>query len=670
MALNAEAFLEEVSWETFDNLKKPDLMLLAKYLDLETKQSMRKNVVKNILIDRLVEDDFLDNSYLENKIELEDPDSNISVKLKRLEIEREIELKKLKLEEDKLRLKEKLETERMVMEHELKEKELEMNMKLKFEQEKQKQGKPSSSFDPSRFIKFVPIFSETEVDQFFLQFEKVATSLKWPKDMWALLIQSALTGKAREVFSSLSLEDSNDYDLLKQRVLRSYELVPEAYRQQFRNKNKTSEQTHMEFAREKEQLLNRWLNSKEVTTLDQLKQVILIEEFKTQLHADIKTYLDDKKVDNIHTAASAADDYSLTHKQNTMGHQNKSPPFTTNDKRVGGTTSESVIRCNYCKKKGHIISECWTLRGKTPKPSGCAVPQNNTSITSPEFQDFIMSGKVSMNNERAGTKPVTIIRDTGCAQSMLLEGILPLGGSTKHTVIQGVGMNTFEVPLYSINLECDLVTGPVVVGVIPQLPIKGATMLLGNDLAGKKVLPEPIMKMCPIKMVHAEEDSEIIPACTITRAESQKLNEQNSESTGKTSESLKLNEQNNESTGKTSESLKLNEQNNESTGKTSESLKLKEQNNEFTGKTSENLKFNEQINESTGKTSESVKTYENGGIEVDLQDTFMALLNDFPLLEEMKDHNNDPTRSRIIVEQENDDELIDLGQRSLPPRGG
>ena len=46
-------------------------------------------------------------------------------------------------------------------------------------------------------------------------FEKVVQSLKWPKDAWTLLSQSGLVGKARAVYSALSVEDSGQYEVVK-----------------------------------------------------------------------------------------------------------------------------------------------------------------------------------------------------------------------------------------------------------------------------------------------------------------------------------------------------------------------------------------------------------------------------------------------------------------------
>ena len=47
------------------------------------------------------------------------------------------------------------------------------------------------------------------------------------------ILQSALVDKARKIFSQLTVEDSENYDVVKQRVLKGYVLVPEAYRQKF-----------------------------------------------------------------------------------------------------------------------------------------------------------------------------------------------------------------------------------------------------------------------------------------------------------------------------------------------------------------------------------------------------------------------------------------------------
>ena len=99
-------------------------------------------------------------------------------------------------------------------------------------------------------VKSVPIFIETEVHSFFLQFEKVATQREWPGEYWSTLVQTSFKGKAREVYATMSVEESSDYEKVKSAVLKAYEWVPKRYREKFRGWKKTSNQTHMEFCRE------------------------------------------------------------------------------------------------------------------------------------------------------------------------------------------------------------------------------------------------------------------------------------------------------------------------------------------------------------------------------------------------------------------------------------
>ena len=151
----------------------------------------------------------------------------------------------------------------------------------------------------------MPKFEEKEVNKYFLHFEKIAESLKWLNESWTLLLQSVFVGKAREMYSSLSVEQYQKYDVVKKAVLKAYELVPEAYRQKFRSAKKESNQTHVEFARVQEQMFDRWLSSKNVNEdFKQLRQLVLIEQFKECIHANIKTHLDERDINNLEDAAT------------------------------------------------------------------------------------------------------------------------------------------------------------------------------------------------------------------------------------------------------------------------------------------------------------------------------------------------------------------------------
>lgn len=410
-------------------------------------------------------------------------------------------------------------------------------------------------FDVSKNIALVPTFRESEVDSYFNAFERIATALVWPKDMWPILLQCKLVGKAQEVVSSLSLEESLKYEMLKEAILRAYELVPEAYRQKFRNHKKTSEQTFVEFAREKGVLFDKWCAASEVKdNFESLRQLILVEDFKGTLPEKVVVFLNEQKVTSVSKAAVLADEFVLTHKHvfvssfrsnreaplRPMGQSIGRPPF---DKFKGPPSPPRSDReCFYCHKKGHVISDCFSLKRRQQvspgpqKPKGMGlikgVSPPEAGMSQPEedgpddcFKPFMSEGLVSFTGNPEEQRPVRMLRDTGASQSIIREGILPwssISSCRSSVVIQGVGMSYIPAPLHRINVLSHLVNGFFRVAVLPALPIKGVDFILGNDLAGGRVVPVPELVDSPDLHLGSDNMAEIhpgtFPACVTTRA--------------------------------------------------------------------------------------------------------------------------------------------------------
>ena len=230
------------------------------------------------------------------------------LRLAELKEDRELRELELKAEREKRDLELKAEQEKALLEAEKEAavREHELKMAGLF---KHSPSDKASAFDPARNIRLVPPFQEKEVDNYFAHFEKVADSLNWPKESWVLLLQSVLVVKAQEIYGSLSVEQSSNYEHVKEAILKAYEFVPEAYRQKFRNYLIYDGKTHVEFVREKENLFNR-CHSKGIGQDDfkKLKQMVLLEEFKDKVRPDIRSHLDEQKVEELEKAAVMADD--------------------------------------------------------------------------------------------------------------------------------------------------------------------------------------------------------------------------------------------------------------------------------------------------------------------------------------------------------------------------
>ena len=199
-----ESFTEKPSLLTLDSLKKADPLAIAQHYKLSLMtSSQNKGEIKKLIKEYLIDEELVPKDK-----ELPLPSTGL-LELKLLEFqEREKE------RESQLRMKEL----------EIQEKELSIQLRLK-ELEKTKEpatpaGHEAATFDVSKHIRLVPPFQEKKVDKYFLHFEKIATCLEWPRDVWMLLLQSVLVGKACEVYSAMSLEQSSQYDLVKKAVLR------------------------------------------------------------------------------------------------------------------------------------------------------------------------------------------------------------------------------------------------------------------------------------------------------------------------------------------------------------------------------------------------------------------------------------------------------------------
>ena len=579
---------------------------------------MRKHEIKNILVQYFVDEEIFNENALSLIVDIQSVSNSKELELKfqirQLEIqerekerererERETEereerekerererereeRKEREKEREREREEREKEREREREREERKEREKERDFQLRMreiemqERANQPKQKIEYNFDVTKHIRLVPPFQEKEVDKYFLHFEKVAENLNWPKEHWTLLLQSVLIGRAREIYIQLGVEQSHHYETVKELILKGYELVPEAYRQKFRNCKKDSNQTHVEFARNKEQLFDRWCCSKKIDeNYDKLRQLMLVEEFKRCIQSDVKTFLDEKQVETLEEAARLADDYYLTHKVSfiakpkpTSSHpQNKfmsgnssGMPSQSNTPKTNSTSETksqyplSRPTCNYCKKPGHLVSECLKLKRKLErdeaKPTGLTTlrprPQSSIKtntidiVTKPKsdstmeiFEPFMLNGFVSLSGDNCPPTPIKILRDTGASQSLILADILPFSEKTSSgtsVLIQGVECGTVNIPLHHVNLSSDLVTGLVVIGITPSLPFKGVHLLLGNDLAGDKVVVNPLVTDTPnigqtdnpIK----QEIPDLYPSCAVTRAMAKKAILKNSNS--------------------------------------------------------------------------------------------------------------------------------------------
>ena len=484
-----ENFLKEPSMEKLEKLRKSEIIKIGEKLELNVENSMRKHELVIKIARHMVDENVFEEAVLEE----------LPTEMIRMTPE-EIELEKIKIQAQMELQRNKMELEKIRIQQETRLREVDLAIRGRKESH--------DSFEVTKQARLVPKFEEANVDGYFAHFERTALNLGWPKECWSMLLQTVLTGKAQRAYATLPTENCADYDLVKAAVLKSFELVPEAYRQKFRTQRKTENQSYVEFLREKENALDKWCDSKRIDgDAEKLRQLILAEEFLNCVPEEVRVHLSERKTDVTYEMAALADEYILTHRKT------KEKTFTGNrvkfkaelrpkeeNRRTFQSSSRTVV-CYKCGKAGHIAIRCRLGKGPERNQTQPRKPQGAVTTTRGNQSYRPWTKKGMIKGPHGGPVEVSILRDTGASQSLLLRNKLPkrVIEATRETVmIEGIGGKRVKIPLCKITLKSQWKDGPIKVGVVDKLPMRGISLILGNEVRTKKCHPKKMAKISAI----------------------------------------------------------------------------------------------------------------------------------------------------------------------------
>ena len=485
-----ENFLKEPSMEKLERLRNSEIIKIGEKLELNVQNSMRKHELVRKIVEHMVDENVLEEAVLEE----------LPTEMIRMTPE-QIELEKIKIQAQMELQRNKMELEKVKIQQETRLQEVDLAIR----------GRKGShdSFEVTKQARLVPKFEEANVDGYFAHFERTALNLGWPKECWSMPLQTVLTGKAQRAYATLPTENCADYDLVKAAVLKSFELVPEAYQQKFRTQRKTENQSYVEFLREEENALDKWCDSKRIDgDAEKLRQLILAEEFLNCVPEEVRVHLSERRTGVTYEMAALADEYILTHRKtkektftgNRVKFKAESSPEgrpKEENRRTFQSSSRTVV-CYKCGKAGHIAIRCQLGKGpernqtQPRKPQGAVTtPRGNQS-----YRPWTKKGMI--RGPHGGPVKISILRDTGASQSLLLRSKLPKGviEATRETVmIEGIGGKRVKIPLCKITLKSQWKNGPIKVGVVDKLPMKGISLILGNKVRTKKCNPCKMTKI-------------------------------------------------------------------------------------------------------------------------------------------------------------------------------
>ena len=186
-----EQFVESPEWNKLEKLRKADLVEIAGHYKIGIDPGVKKAQVLDALVKGLVENKIVEELVIPVGSPDDDGDENPEIEVPKAGIgtDSAIRIKELELEKCKLELEYQFKFKQQELETQVRMRELDIQAQAR-PTVSTPTGRGAVNFDASRNVRLVPPFDERDVDRYFSHFEKVATSLSWPKEFWPLLLQS------------------------------------------------------------------------------------------------------------------------------------------------------------------------------------------------------------------------------------------------------------------------------------------------------------------------------------------------------------------------------------------------------------------------------------------------------------------------------------------------
>ena len=220
-----------------------------------------------------------------------------------------------------------------------------------------------------------------DLDAYIRRFERFAISQGWKRESWAVSLSALLKGKALEVYSRLSPEESVDYDKLKNALLKRFQLTEDGYRAKFRTSHPQKGETPCQFAARLSSYFHRWVELSGIELeYEKLVDLLLREQFTQSCSKELSAYLKEKRYTSVDVMADAAERYTEAHGlssftpsgQRGNGYRpTKVSDIKSSENKQNGSTatkkynqSSGGRRCYICGSPSHLANDC----GKKNKP--------------------------------------------------------------------------------------------------------------------------------------------------------------------------------------------------------------------------------------------------------------------------------------------------------------
>lgn len=144
------------------------------------------------------------------------------------------------------------------------------------------------------YIPELPIFQEDsdDIDAYICGFETQARILNWLKEMWSLNLAAKLQGPALNVYCTLARKGEITYEMLKEKLLWTFQRAEEEYREEFRTVQPHATESMTAFLKRMSYLADRWISRTQIMKdYQHLRDLLPTEQYYQSVSKDLSIHL-------------------------------------------------------------------------------------------------------------------------------------------------------------------------------------------------------------------------------------------------------------------------------------------------------------------------------------------------------------------------------------------
>ena len=208
-----------------------------------------------------------------------------------------------------------------------------------------------------------------DIENYLTMFERTANTFEWPKEKWVVKLVPCLTGKAQAAYVSMSTMESNNYEKVKDAILKRYDITEETYSQRFRSTKKSREESYKEIYVRLKDLFKKWTKP-DGKTVEEIMEVIIMEQLVDTMPPGVQIWVREHRPQTGVEAAELSDDYFDARKGMPNDFQRRPQTYHERPAVVSGDKEEDK-KANNQPKNNNMLP--WRCRSEPPiRCRGCS----------------------------------------------------------------------------------------------------------------------------------------------------------------------------------------------------------------------------------------------------------------------------------------------------------